>query len=87
MKVLRNVLNDNNSEIKERAEKKVEIFAHKNESVSPDMNLKVMNRLLSVILWLIIRETTLLFPAGAPLKQNSNNTQSFTVRKQKNWAC
>ncbi len=47
------------------------------------MSFKVMNRLLSVILWLIMRETALLFPAGDPLKKNSNSTQLFTIMYRK----
>lgn len=59
----------------------MEIVAHKIQS--PDMSFKVMNRLLSVILWLIIRETTSSFPAGEPLKKNCKNTQLFTIMAQK----
>lgn len=68
-------MNDNNSEIKrERKKKKSGNSRPQNlpreERVSPDMSFfKVMNRLLSVIVWLIKKGNhVLLFPAGGALK-------------------
>lgn len=83
MKVLRNMLNDNNSEIKEMGGKWKSSPTKSHENVSPEMSFKVMNRLLSVISRLIIREATLLFPAGDHLKKNSNKAQLFTIMYKK----